>query len=115
MDEIRGKIINVFDAWERGGFKGDSGIIDTFISQKKGKSKLTPELFSQFEIFKEEFNNSSLSAEALGEKMKNVDSRIISYAKSCKNGELTTKGFQQSLDGLFYSAKTSTGNALVFC
>ncbi len=112
MDEIRGKIINVFDAWERGGFKGDSGIIDTFISQKKGKSKLTPELFSQFEIFKEEFNNSSLSAEALGEKMKNVDSRIISYAKTCKNGELTTKGFKQSLDDLFYSAKTNAGSAV---
>lgn len=112
MDEIRGKIINVFDAWERGGFKGDSGIIDTFISQKKGKSKLTPELFSQFEIFKEEFNNSSLSAEALGEKMKNVDSRIIAYAKTCKNGELTTKGFQQSLDDLFYSAKTNAGKAV---
>ena len=112
LDEIRGKIINVFDAWERGGFKGDSGIIDTFISQKKGKSKLTPELFSQFEIFKEEFNNSSLSAEALGEKMKNVDSRIIAYAKTCKNGELTTKGFQQSLDDLFYSAKTNAGKAV---
>ncbi len=111
MDTIRGKIINVFDAWERGGIKGDSGIMDTFFSQKNKKSNLTPELLSQFELFKEEFNNSSLSAEALGEKMQNIDSRIIAYAKTCKNGELTTKGFKLSLDDLLNSTKAAAGGA----
>ena len=112
MDEIRGKIINVFDTWERGGFKGDSGIIDTFFSQKNKKNKLNPELSSQFEPLKEELNNSSHSAKALAEQMENVDKGITGYAKTCKNSESTTDGFQQSLDGLFYSAKASTGNAL---
>lgn len=60
---------------------------------------------SQFKEFQEQFNHSALSAEALAEQMGNVDSSIIKYAKTCKNGEMTSKGFEQSLKGISLSAK----------
>lgn len=77
---------------------------------------------SQFREFQEQFNHSALSAEALAEQIGNVDSSIIKYAKTCKNGEMTSKGFEQSLKGISLSAKigkaalqalASIGNALV--
>ena len=37
--------------------------------------------------------------------MKNVDQRIIDYAKTCKNGAMTTKGFKESIDAMALSAK----------
>ncbi len=37
--------------------------------------------------------------------MENVDQRIIDYAKTCKNGEMTTEGFKASIDTMSFSAK----------
>ena len=120
--ETREKLIKFFEAFERGGINGQDGIIDTFFSSKK-KSPLTPELLSDFENFKKIFNNSQLSAEALAEQMKDVDQRIINYAKTCKNGELTTEGFTTSIEGMSLSAKAgkavlqtlaAAGNMVVF-
>lgn len=105
LTETRGKLIDFFEAFERGGFKGESGIIDTFFSKSKNKSISLPDLLSQFDEFKQKFNSSSLSAEALAEEMHNVDSSIIDYAKTCKNGELTTAGFKKSLEGMSFSAQ----------
>ncbi len=104
LSETRGKVIEFFTAFKRGGIKGQDGIIDTFFSKDK-KSPLTPELLANLERFKEKFNNSILSAEALAEQMKNVDQRIIDYAKTCKNGAMTTKGFKESIDAMALSAK----------
>lgn len=97
LSETQGKLIEFFEAFERGGIKGQDGIIDTFFSKDK-KSPLTPELLANFKNFKEQFNSSSLSAEALAEQIENVDQRIIDYAKTCKNGEMTTEGFKESID-----------------
>jgi len=104
LSETREKLIAFFEAFERGGIKGQDGIIDTFFSKDK-KSPLTPELLSDFENFKEEFNNTSLSAEVLKEEFGEIDQRIIDYAKTCKNGEMTTKGFKASIDSMSFSAK----------
>lgn len=104
LTETKGILIDFFDAFERGGIKGESGIIDTFFSKDK-KSLLTPELLSDFENFKEIFNSSSLSAEVLAEQIENVDQRIVNYAKTCKNGEMTTKGFKASINTMSLSAK----------
>lgn len=105
LSKTREKLIAFFEAFERGGIKGQDGIIDTFFSKSK-KSPLTPELLADFENFKYIFNNSSLSAEALAEQMKNVDQKIIDYAKTCKNGEMTTEGFTASVENMSFSAKT---------
>lgn len=59
----------------------------------------------EFERFKKKFNSSSLSAEALAEQLENVDQRIIDYAKTCKNGKMTTEGFKASIDNMSFSAK----------
>lgn len=40
--------------------------------------------------------------------MENVDQKIINYAKTCKNGEMTTKGFKTSVEGMTFSAKAAT-------
>lgn len=122
LSETRGKIIEVFEAFERGGIKGQDGIIDTFFSKDR-KSPLTPELLAVFEKFKDEFNSTSLSAEALKEKFGDIDQQIIDYAKTCKNGEMTTEGFKKSLDSMSLSAKlgkaalqalASIGNMILF-
>ena len=105
LTETKGSLVEFFEAFERGGFKGESGIIDTFFSKKNAKSIITPELMDDFEKFKDKFNNSTLSAEALAEKLKNVNSRIVEYAKTCKNGELTTEGFTKSLNQTTLGAK----------
>ena len=64
-----------------------------------------------------------MSAEALAESLGGVDDRILNYAKTCKNGAMTTQGFKTSLEGMTLSAKASTvamkalsiaGNMLVF-
>lgn len=65
----------------------------------------TDELMSQFREFQAQFNHSQLSAEALAEEMGGVDSSIIKYAKTCKNGEMTTAGFAKSLKGVSLAAK----------
>ncbi len=106
LSETKEKIIELFKAFERGGIKGQDGVIETFFSKNK-KSILTPELLRDFENFKNEFNNTSLSAEALKEKFIEIDQRIIDYAKTCKNGEMTTKGFKKSIDTMSFSAKAS--------
>ena len=104
LSETKEKLIAFFDAYERGGVKGESGIIDTFFSKKKMPS-LTPELLNTFESFKNKFNNSSLSADDIAEQMKNVDASILDYARTCKNGEMTTKGFEESLNSMSRTSK----------
>lgn len=104
LSETREKLIAFFEAFERGGIKGQDGIIDTFFSKNK-KSPLTPELLAVFEKFKEEFNSTSLSVDVLKEKFGEVDQRIIDYAKTCKNGEMTTEGFKASVESMTFSAK----------
>lgn len=84
---------------------GENGALASLFSGKKSNI-LTPETLKQFDEFKEKFNSSSLSAEALAEQMENVDQRIIDYAKTCKNGEMTTEGFKASIDTMSFSAKT---------
>lgn len=74
---------------------------------KKSKNIIPPEVLEQFDEFKEKFNSSSLSAEALAEQMENVDQRIVNYAKTCKNGEMTTEGFKSSVEGISLKAKAA--------
>ncbi len=105
LTETHGKIVDLFEAFERGGIKGKDGIIETFFSNSKNKSILSPDLLSQFEHFKKKFNSSSLSAEALAEEIGSVNSSIIDYAKTCKNGEMTTAGFKKSLEGMSFSVQ----------
>ena len=107
LTETKGKLIEFFEAFERGGIKGQDGIIGTFFSKNK-KSPLTPELLETFELFKDKFNSTFLSAEALAEQFGEVDQRIIDYAKTCKNGEMTTKGFKASISSMTLSAKAGT-------
>lgn len=104
ITSVKQNLYVLFDAFQHGGIKGQGGIIDTFFSRNQ-QSSLTPELLQNFEMFKEKFNNSSLSAEVLNEQMENVDHRIVEYAKTCKNGEMTTKGFKASLESMSLSAK----------
>ena len=87
---------------------GENGAFTSLFSGKNQNSILTPEVLSQFEEFKEKFNSSSLSAEVLAEQMENVDQRIIDYAKTCKNGQMTTEGFKTSVEGMTFSAKAAT-------
>ena len=86
---------------------GKDGAFASLFSGKKN-NVLPPEILQQFENFKEKFNSSSLSAKALAEQMENVDQRIIDYAKTCKNGEMTTEGFKASVEGMTFSAKAGT-------
>lgn len=72
---------------------------------KTSKPIVTNELLDDFEAFKDLFNQSSLSAEALAEEIGGVDDRIVNYAKTCKNGEMTTRGFSSSLEGMTLKAK----------
>lgn len=122
LTETKGKLIEFFEAFERGGIKGQDGIIDTFFSKNK-KSPLTPELLANFERFKKEFNSTQLSAEALAEQFGEVDERIVNYAKTCKNGQLTTEGFTKALKQQTLGAKAAAvgmqalamaGNMLAF-
>ena len=71
----------------------------------RSRNVISSELLSEFERFKNKFNSSSLSAEALAETMGDVDKRIVNYAKTCRNGELTTSGFKNSIEGMSLSAK----------
>ena len=72
---------------------------------KKSGNIITSELLDEFETFKDLFNSSSMSAEALAESLGGVDDRILNYTKTCKNGEMTTQGFKSSLEGITLSAK----------
>jgi glucan-binding YG repeat protein len=100
--------------------KEQAGSIWTYIFPKK---VIDDSLLTQFEQFKEKFNSTTLSAEALAEEMGDVDASIITYAKTQKNGQLTTEGFTKSLQGMTLGAKAATigmkalavaGNILVF-
>jgi glucan-binding YG repeat protein len=104
LKQTKSFIIDLFDAYERGGIKGQDGIFDTFFS-KDEKLPLTPESLNEFKSFKEKFNNSFQSPEVIAEDLKNVDQRIIDYAKTCKNGQMTTEGFKQSMNTMSRSAK----------
>ena len=87
------------------GLLGENGAFSSLFSGKKPNDILTPEVLAQFNEFKEKFNSSSLSAEALAEQMENVDSNIIKYAKTCQNGQMTTEGFKASINNMSLSAK----------
>ena len=110
LDNIREKWNKLKDAIAEndGTLFGENGVFASLFSGKKANKILTPEVLSQFDEFKEKFNSSSLSAEALAEQMENVDQRIIDYAKTCKNGEMTTAGFKASIDNMSFSAKAGT-------
>lgn len=73
------------------GWFGENGAFASLFSGQKLNNILTPEVLKQFDDFKEKFNSSSLSAEALAEQMENVDQKIIDYVKTCKNVEMTTE------------------------
>ena len=71
------------------------------------KIELSDDLLNEFESFKYEFNQSSLSAEELAEELGGVDDKIIAYAKTCKNGQLTTNGFVTSIKNMTVTAKAA--------
>ena len=106
LDDVKNKYTNFVTALNTNGLKGENGALNILFGSKNNReSILSPELLDDFETFKDLFNNSSMSAEALAESLGGVDERIINYAKTCKNGELTTKGFTTSLEGMTLSAK----------
>ena len=105
IDDIKNKIDKFNEVKTKNGLFGENGALASLFSGKKLNNILTQETLKQFEEFKEKFNSSSLSAEALAEQMENVDQRIIDYAKTCKNGEMTTEGFKASIDTMSFSAK----------
>ena len=84
---------------------GENGAFASLFSAKGQKTILDPKLLSQFDEFKEKFNSSSLSAEALAKQMDNVNSSILNYAKTCKNGKMTTEGFKASINDMSFSSK----------
>ena len=104
IDNIREKLISLNDAYEIGGIFGKDGVFSTLFNGKKN-TLIDQETLNSFERFKARFNSSTLSAEALAEEIGEVDQRIIDYAKTCKNGEMTTEGFKKSLNNLGVSAK----------
>lgn len=123
IDDIRNKIDKFNEIKPQNGLFGENGAFASLFSGKKANTILPPEVLKQFDEFKEKFNSSSLSAEALAEQMENVDESIINYAKTCKNGEMTTEGFKASINGMSISAKAGkvalqalamAGNMLLF-
>lgn len=74
-------------------FKYDENGFDVnkiFKSQKLSPTSSTEELQNIINAF----NNSKLSAEAFSESMNGIDNAMLSYLKTCKNGEAYTKGFE---------------------
>ena len=74
IDKIRSKWNTFSENYDRKHkvFGSDGAFASLFTG--KAKTPLTPELLSQFDEFKEKFNNTQLSAEAVAEEMGNVDS-----------------------------------------
>lgn len=107
LDDVREKFINFITVYEQYGLKGENGAF-SYLFGKKTKNAISHELLSDFERFQELFNNSAKSAEVCAEELGDVDSRIVNYAKTCKNGELTTKGFTSSLGEMTLGAKAAT-------
>lgn len=105
IDDVRNKIDKFNELRKKGNLFGENGAFASLFNGKKLNNIITPETLKQFDEFKQKFNSSSLSAEALAEQMENVDQRIIDYAKTCKNGEMTTEGFKASIDTMSFSAK----------
>lgn len=105
LDNVKEKAAKVLDAFKEHGLFSKKGAFASLFHNDKQKNLSYPELFTQFDQFKEKFNSSTLSAEALAEQMGNVDSSIVHYAKTCKNGEMTTSGFKESINSLSLSAK----------
>lgn len=105
IDDVRNKIDKFNELRKKGNLFGENGAFASLFSGEKSNNILSPETLKQFDEFKEKFNSSSLSAEALAEQMENVDQKIIDYAKTCKNGEMTTEGFKASVEGMTLSAK----------
>ncbi len=110
IDEVKEKLDTFVKTYNQNGHQlfGEGGAFSSLFSGKKATNIITPELLSQFDDFKERFNNSKLSAEALAEEMGDVDSSIVNYAKTCKNGELTTEGFTAALKQQTLGAKAAT-------
>lgn len=103
IGQIKAKWTDFIAAYDSSGHHlfGTNGAIPSLFS----RNAPGPEVFTQFEEFKTRFNGSNLSAQALAEEMGNVDSRIVDYAKTCRNGELTTRGFEQAMGNMSLSAK----------
>lgn len=103
LGNVKNKLSDLSKAYQNFGLLGRNGALSTLFGSKD--ITVPDELMSQFKEFQEQFNHSTLSAEALAEQIGNIDSSIIAYAKTCKNGEMTSKGFEQSLKGVSLSAK----------
>ena len=123
LDDVKNKFISFIDVYEQYGLKGENGALSYLFGNKNSGNIITSELLDEFETFKDLFNSSSMSAEALAESLGGVDDRILNYAKTCKNGEMTTQGFKTSLEGMTLSAKAGqvalkglamVGNMLAF-
>lgn len=108
MDDVKNKFISFIDVYEQYGLKGENGALSYLFGNKNSENIITSELLDEFERFKKKFNSSSMSAEALAESLGGVDDSIVAYAKTCKNGELTTSGFKTSLEGMTLSAKAGS-------
>lgn len=67
LDDIKDKIIKLSNVYEQYGLLGENGALASLFSGKKSNNILTPETLKQFDEFKEKFNSSSLSTEALSE------------------------------------------------
>jgi len=105
IDQIKKKWSEFVSNVGENGLFGENGAFTSLLSGKKLNNIISPETLKQFDEFKEKFNSSFLSAEALAEQMENVDQRILDYAKTCKNGGMTTEGFKASIDTMSFSAK----------
>lgn len=105
LKNVKDKIIDFATAYEQYGLKEEHGAIAALFCNRKSANILTPELEAEFNTFQKLFNNSSKSADVLAEELNGINSSIVNYAKTCKNGELTMKGFKTSLQGMALSAK----------
>lgn len=103
---------------------GEDGAFASLFSGKE-KQIVPPKLLSEFEEFnkkfREEFEKSGITLEEFCDQSRNVNNAILDYAKNCKDGEMTTEGFVESVKGLSFAAKAAqntlkaVGNMVLFC
>lgn len=102
---------------------GEDGAFASLFSGKE-KQIVPPKLLSEFEEFnkkfREEFEKSGITLEEFCDQSRNVNNAILDYAKNCKDGEMTQKGFIASFKGLSSAAKIAqfalkaVGNMLLY-
>ena len=92
-------------------YNGDTNSISgikTWIKSFKSSKIDIEDIMPDFNKFAELFNKTQLSAEACGEQLGITNTQILSYAKSCKNGELTQKGLRKSLQQTTIASKAAS-------